>query len=181
MAPPAVFLDANVLYPGLVRSIVLCLAEADLIRPHWSQRVLDEWQIAIARKQGSDAEMGVIAARQAMAQSFPNAMLPLDPLLEQSIQLPDRADEHVAAAANTTDILLTFNVRDFPRRRIRELGYQVVHPDSFLWQLLSTRAAETWPAIARALETDGVEPADARKALKRVQLPRVAKLWAAEH
>ena len=181
MTPPKVFLDANVLYPGLVRGILLCVAKAGLLRPHWSQRVLDEWQISIARKQGPDAEMGVIAARQAMAATFPDAMLSLDPALEESIHLPDRADAHVAAAANGTDILLTFNLRDFPRRRVQQLGYQVSHPDSFLWHLLSTQPEATGAAIERALLDADVDLGDARQALKRAQLPRVAKLWVADH
>lgn len=181
MTPPAVFLDANVLYPGLVRRLILSAAQAGLLRPHWSPRVLDEWQIAIAGKQGPDAEMDVIAARQAMNRAFPDALVPMDPALEQDVHLPDRADEHVAAAAAGCDILLTFNMRDFPKRRLRQLGYQVAHPDSFLWQLLSDQPKETEGAILSALEKAGVAPEDAPKALKRGQLRRVGKLWATRH
>ena len=55
-----IFLDACVLFPIVVRRIVLGAARAGLFRPLWSRRVLDEWQIAIARRHGAAAEDDVI-------------------------------------------------------------------------------------------------------------------------
>jgi hypothetical protein len=36
-------LDANVLYPTLVRDLLLSLATAGLYRARWSQHIQDEW------------------------------------------------------------------------------------------------------------------------------------------
>ena len=41
------FLDASVLYPALLRNILIRLAIDDLYRAFWSQRVQDEWAQAI--------------------------------------------------------------------------------------------------------------------------------------
>lgn len=38
-----VILDANVLYPFLVRDVLLSLAAAGLYRPRWSRDIMDEW------------------------------------------------------------------------------------------------------------------------------------------
>jgi hypothetical protein len=36
-------LDANVLYPFLVRDVLLSLADAGLYRPLWTDKINDEW------------------------------------------------------------------------------------------------------------------------------------------
>ncbi len=68
-----VFLDACVLYPSLVRAILLGAAEAGLYAPLWSRRVLDEWRIAAAAKLGLAAEDAARAAQAEMAARFPAA------------------------------------------------------------------------------------------------------------
>ena len=62
-----VFLDACVLYPPLVRALLLGAAEAGLFVPLWSARVFGEWRIAVASKQGMAAEDQAVAAQAAMA------------------------------------------------------------------------------------------------------------------
>ncbi|MBX9683027.1 MAG: hypothetical protein K2X41_04485 [Hyphomicrobium sp.] len=39
----AAFLDANVLYPATLRSVLMELALAGAFRPLWTERVHDEW------------------------------------------------------------------------------------------------------------------------------------------
>lgn len=43
------FLDANVLYPALLRDILLRLASQNVFRARWSARVHDEWTSALIR------------------------------------------------------------------------------------------------------------------------------------
>jgi hypothetical protein len=43
------FLDASVLYPALLRNILIRLAIDDLYRAFWSRRVQNEWTQAIFR------------------------------------------------------------------------------------------------------------------------------------
>lgn len=180
MAEPVVFLDACVLYPPLVRGVLLRLAAAGLLHPRWSPRVLAEWRIAAARKGGMAAEDEADAAAAEMAARFPQALVEPAPGTELDHHLPDPADAHVLAAAiaSGADILLTFNTRDFPVRALAAPGITPRHPDGFLWELFSG-----WPGLfegvlREAAEDAGLHEADEiRRALKRAHLPRLAKAW----
>ena len=62
-----IVIDACVLYPTVMREVVLGAAEAGLFAPRWSARILEEWARA-ARKIGPEGETiarGEIAAVQA--------------------------------------------------------------------------------------------------------------------
>jgi len=180
MARPIVFIDACVLYPNLVREVVLRVAEAGLFRPAWSPRVLAEWRIAAARDGGMAAESTVDAAAARMAASFPGASVVPDPAVEQALELSDPADTHVLAGAIAAGagVLLTFNMRDFPARRLVAHGITPRHPDGFLWELYSHAPEAVDGAIRHAVSVIGAkEPGAIRRALKRAALSRLAKAW----
>jgi hypothetical protein len=51
-----------------------------------------------------------------------------------SLVLPDPDGRHVLAAAIRTsaDLILTFNIKDFPAELLRPYGIEACHPDPFL-------------------------------------------------
>lgn len=177
---PSVFLDACVLYPPLVRGVVLGAAGTGLMRVFWSGRVLDEWRLAVARKGGAVA--AVEAAIGQMAARFPEALVVPDPETEAAIVLPDPADAHVLAGAVAAGaaVLLTFNLRDFPARRLAAHAVAARHPDGLLWELFSEAPEAMDGVIRQAAAMVGAEaPDEVRRALKRARLPRLGKAWAA--
>lgn len=177
------FLDACVLFPPLVRRLLLDAAAADLFQPLWSERVLEEWRIASSAKQGADADARTTAARAAMAARFPAACIPPAPDLEASITLPDPADAHVlaTAVAGRADTLVTFNLRDFPTRTLAGHGIEPRHPDSLLWELYSTAPHTVGALVNAALPDFDIGQDRGRAALKRARLPRLGKAWQADH
>ncbi len=181
--PPLVFLDACVLYPWLTRGIVLGAAEAGQFTPRWSPRVLAEWRIAVARDGGTPAESWVDTVITRMETVFPGACTAPDPEAEATLELPDPADIHVLAAAIAAgaEILLTFNLRDFPVRRLAAHGIAQRHPDGFLGELYSDAPEVVGSAIRQAAAVIGAEEAKAiRRALRRAGLSRLAKAWFAD-
>lgn len=172
-------LDACVLYPPLVRGILLGVAQAGLITPIWSQRILNEWRIATLRKQGAEAAEHVDAIQQRMAETFPTAETAPNPNIEATIELPDPADAHVVAAAVAAqaDGILTFNLRDFPRRTLWPHGVEAHHPDSVLWLMFSEDQATMVGSISTVLKAHQVPTDRQRAALKRARLPRLGKAW----
>jgi len=169
------FLDACVLYPPLVRAVLLGAAEAGLCRPAWSPRVLAEWHIAVARKQGAEAAAAVERTQSVMRLAFPDAEITPHPEWEGAPGLPDPADAHViaAAVAARADTLVTFNLRDFPTRRLAAHGITVRHPDGLLWELWSQAPGVMTAVVRHGTGVD--DPAGCRRVLKRARLPRLGK------
>lgn len=167
------------LYPPLVRGLLLATSDAGLFQPFWSPRVLAEWQIAVARKQGAGPEAQVVAVQDRQSAQFPAALVTPDPDIEVMLDLPDPADKHVLAAAIAAgaEALITFNLRDFPQRTLASHGVVPRHPDGFLWEMLSTSPDAMSAVLGNVLPAFGIEPDAARPSLKRARLPRLGKAW----
>lgn len=177
---PRTFVDACVLFPPLVRRITLGAAARGLIIPLWSPRVLDEWRISSLAK-SIEPEDAVLQAQAEMAVAFADASI-ISEDTHQTPELPDPGDIHVlsAAIAGHADVLLTFNLRDFPRRALAGFGIEPRHPDDLLWQLFSIDPDLMGDAITQALTTTSITETKARASLKRARLPRLGKAFEAE-
>ncbi|MCP3972464.1 MAG: PIN domain-containing protein [Rhodobacteraceae bacterium] len=177
-----VLLDACVLYPTVMREVMLAVAKRGLYQPLWSARILEEWARA-ARKLGPAGETLARGDIALTCAAFPNASVAPAPGLEQRLWLPDQHDIHVLAAAiaGSADILLTLNARDFPRNILVEEGLTRRDPDGFLHQLWSQNpgpvasAAEEVHQTAQRLSGG---PWSMRKLLKKARLPRLGKALA---
>lgn len=136
--PPVVVIDACVLYSAALRDILLRLAEIGLVSPRWSERILDETARALCRTR-PDLQSGQVQHLiECMSRAFPESMI--DPAVSLTLGLPDANDEHVLAVATacSADLLLTFNVRDFPMGVVQRVTTtQVATPDELLLALLS--------------------------------------------
>lgn len=174
-----VLLDACVLYPTVLREILIGVAGAGLYTPLWSDRILEEWARA-TRKLGPEAEMlarGEIARLRA---NWPDAVVAATPGLEARLHLPDENDIHVLAAAiaGHADVILTFNAGDFPRHILTEEGVERRDPDGFLWQIWSD-APDKVGAVVETVRAEAERlsgrPQSLRALLKRARLPRLGK------
>ena len=175
-------LDACVLYPTVLREILIGAADAGLYAPVWSSRILAEWQHAAARL-GPD-QAAVAGAEIALLRlAHPAAEAPDDGGKASGFDWPDPADRHVAEAAlaGGAQIIVTANLRDFPRRILAGLGLEAVHPDAFLLNLHrrdpDSVAASVHAAHAKAQALGG--PMPLRDLMGRARLPRLAKALAA--
>lgn len=127
-------LDACVLVPITLADTLLRLAERELYRPLWSERILAEAADAVLEIH-PDLSPGVVAKRfAAMNDAFEDAHVEGWEALESTLTLPDPDDRHVVAAAmrGRADAIVTANLRDFPDETLAPLEIAVVHPDDFL-------------------------------------------------
>ena len=174
-----VLLDACVLYPTVLREILLGVAARGLFRPLWSERILEEWARA-ARKIGPTGEAQARAEVALVRAGWPGAEVRIGAATERRLWLPDPDDVHVLAAAvdGGADRLVTLNMRDFPKGEVRAEGIEVEPPDALLMDLWLRDAAAVEAAVeavrAEAERRDGA-PVAARALLKRVRLPRLGK------
>ncbi|MEM7211722.1 MAG: PIN domain-containing protein [Pseudomonadota bacterium] len=176
-SPHRVLLDACVLFPPLVRTILIELSSRSVFKPLWSDRIFEEWRIAVGRKHGISVEAEVVETQTNLQQKFPDAMVSGSGDLETVLELPDPADVHVLAAAirGSAGTLVTFNLRDFPNRLVTPHGIEVSHPDRFFWRLLDDKPADVSSSVNVALERASVARERRRTVLKRAKLPRFAK------
>lgn len=174
-----VLLDTCVIYPTVMREILLGVAAQGVYQPQWSARILEEWALA-ARKLGP---MGEVQARGEIAQvraAWPKAEVRYKPTLEARLWLPDPNDVHVlaAAVAGSADVIVTENAKDFPRGVLAEEGLSRVDADGFLRGCFegSPDAVRTACALvlaeARRLSGDDWTM---RGLLKKARLPRLGK------
>jgi predicted nucleic acid-binding protein len=174
-----VVLDACVLFPTVLREILIGVAKSGLYTPFWSDRILEEWARA-TRKIGPDAEGQARFEVALLKSAFPKASVSPQPGLEGRLHLPDENDIHVLAVAiaGSADVILTFNARDFPRHILAGEGILRRDPDGFLWELWSHHpelvGAVTESVRLTAERLSGL-PQPLRPFLKRAGLPRLAK------
>ncbi|MCT2540230.1 RSP_2648 family PIN domain-containing protein [Sedimentimonas flavescens] len=174
-----VLLDACVLFPTVLREILIGVARAGYYTPLWSDRILEEWARAAARFGPADEAIarGQIALLRV---EFPKAGVAPRPGVEARLHLPDENDIHVLAAAISghADAICTFNAVDFPRNVLAAEGLTRRDPDGLLWELWSERPEGIETVVeavrAEAERLSGV-PQPLRPLLKRAKLPRLGK------
>ncbi|WP_372841763.1 RSP_2648 family PIN domain-containing protein [Phaeovulum sp.] len=175
-------LDACVLYPTVLREMLVGAADLGFYEPLWSERILEEWARA-TRKLGPVEEVYARAEIAALKAAHPGASVARREGLEARLHLPDENDIHVLAAAiaGGADAIITLNRADFPRGILTAEGIERRDPDGFLWELWSHHPAEIAALAedvrARAEAARGA-PQPLRALLKRADLPRLGKALA---
>ncbi|MFZ5871996.1 MAG: PIN domain-containing protein [Actinomycetota bacterium] len=140
------FLDTCVLFSPTLTDTLLRIAEEDAFRPHWSAEVLEELRRVLVRE-GMPEER---AAKRiaSMESAFGEATVAgYAPLVEA--MTCDLKDRHVLAAAvhARCEVLVTFNVRDFPPESTVAHQIAVVTPDAFLLDQLDLHPAKVGRAL----------------------------------
>lgn len=172
-----VFLDACVLYPSVMRSLLLGAADAGLYQPFWSDRVLEEWALAAARH-GQEAiartDIALVRLRWPDAEVAPRARD------ESRLVLPDENDVHVLASAiaASAEILVTLNAKDFPRHTLNAEGLSRQDPDAFLhalWVEAPDRMIDVATNVHETSLRDFGTDLGLAAMVKKARLPRFAK------
>lgn len=172
-------LDACVLYPTVMREVLLGAAAAGFYRPLWSERILEEW-VRATRKLGPGAEVIARGEVVALKARWPQAMVAPAPGLEARLWLPDPDDVHVLATAVTgsADVIVTVNAQDFPRHTLTEEGLDRIDPDALLRGFLDDdrgRMEEVISQVHAEAERLSGETLPVRALLKRARLPRLGR------
>ena len=140
MATLGAFFDANVLYPSGLRNFLMHLALTGTFRAHWSAEVHDEWIRNLLKNRPDITRDKLERTRRLMDQAAPDALVTGYESLIESIDLPDRDDRHVLAAAIRcgASVIVTLNLADFPSMALRRFNIEAQHPDDFVLALLET-------------------------------------------
>jgi predicted nucleic acid-binding protein len=125
-------LDADVLFPMLLRDTLLRAAAAGCFRAHWSPRILDEMTRNLVSDYGMDPARAE-ALRAVMEEAFPEATVEGWEEMEPEMRNHPK-DRHVVAAAVAVEaaVIVTSNIRDFGNLPSR---ITALTPDEFLMEI----------------------------------------------
>jgi predicted nucleic acid-binding protein len=175
-------LDTCVLFPTVMRAMLLGTARLGHYTPLWSARILEEWQRAAVKlgPTGPAQAAGEVALLRA---DWPKAELAASPGLEARLWLPDPNDIHVLASAvsGSADAIITLNAKDFPRGELAAQGLARIDPDRFLYEFWLSD-----PSGLQAVGQSVLDEAnrlsgdcwDMRGLMKKARLPRLGKALA---
>ncbi|WP_406159332.1 PIN domain-containing protein [Streptomyces sp. NBC_00882] len=126
--------DANVLYPSTLRDVLIRVAQAGLVQAKWTDQILDEtFRNLKENRPGLDPKK-LDQTREKMSGAIRDVLVKgYEPLIDV-LDLPDPDDRHVLAAAirAKAQVIVTFNLKDFPADKLAPWDIQAVHPDAFV-------------------------------------------------
>nr|WP_272871490.1 PIN domain-containing protein [Ruegeria lacuscaerulensis] len=172
-------MDTCVIYPTVMREMLLGAARLGHFTPVWSARILEEWARA-ARKLGPEGEAQARAEIALTQAHWPGAEHPPAPGIEQRLWLPDSADTHVLATAVATsaDVIVTVNAKDFPRNILSEEGLDRRDPDGLLhgfWLAESEGMTDIATRVLAEANRLSGDQWTLRALMKKARLPRLGK------
>lgn len=171
-----VFLDTCVLYGGALNDVLLELAENGTFRPLWSAHVLDELERNLTSRIGATASRSRVST---MRMAFPDAEVHgYDDLI--GVMTCDKKDRHVVAAAVRADaeVIVTFNLKDFPPQSVTPYDINVVHPDDFMLDQLDlypSLTMRTIEEISGAYEKPAMTVEELLHLLTKAGIPKFAQ------
>ena len=156
---PFIVLDACVLMSGILRRLLLRLAEAGVFVPVWTDRIGEEWRRNASRIWTIPPEV-MNELWDDMNARFPAAREVDTQVYEASLRYSDPKDFHVIAAGLARRArcglqqppvvqVLTWNLKDFNRSELRRQGLDVYNPDRMLVQWWQAGADPIRAAVAQ--------------------------------
>ena len=174
-------LDACVLYPTVIRNLLISVSgeqKWDLI---WTDQIFEEWRrasnkINLEAKAQTEAEIAILKSK------YPKSMVNDYEKQIPKLYLPDKNDIHVLAAAieGKASSIVTLNLRDFPNYELKKYGIRVVHPDELLYR----EALENFNLISgfvisilNDFNKNNANKLSEYRLLKKAKLNRLSKLF----
>jgi predicted nucleic acid-binding protein len=147
--PITAIIDACVLYSAPVRDLVIRLAQADLVRARWTTNIRGEWMRNVLNNNPHISKTRLERTRLLMDGAVRDCLVTGHEGLIDSLVLPDPDDRHVLAAAiqGEAEIIVTFNLADFPPDQLAEYNIKAVHPDEFFSNLFDSAVDDFCMAV----------------------------------
>lgn len=141
--------DACVLYPAPLRDLLMELALTDLFWAKWTNEIHDEWIRNLLKNRPDLTLERLQITRDKMNLHIQDSLVENYQSLIPSLALSDQNDRHVLAAAicARADVIITFNLSDFPPETLAIYGIEAQHPDEFISHLIDLAPPLVYKAI----------------------------------
>lgn len=149
MANFTALFDACVLYPAPLRDLLLSVATQEQFRARWTQQIHDEWTRHVLANRPDISKEQIARTVALMNQVVPDCLVEQYEELIDSLDLPDPQDRHVLAAAIKcqADVIVTNNLKDFPKDVLGRFGLEAQPPDIFLGHLFDLNPTSFCSAV----------------------------------
>lgn len=181
MASFTVVYDACVLYPFTLRDVLIRLARTGHFRARWTDEILDECFGSILEARRELDAKALARTRKLMIEAVPGCLVRGYDALIDGITLPDPKDRHVLAAAirSGAQLLVTANLKDFPRAALEPYDIDAQDPDDFVSLLVDLAPGSICRAIteqAEALKNPRRTVSEVLARLEQQGLPQAVSL-----
>ena len=165
------FLDANIFPHTWLTDVLLTFAEHHIFDPEFSDDVLSEASRAFIDDLGKEP-VWVNRYLTAIRNIRPYYLVSSTPELDSMVVLPDANDRHVAAAAHNgnADVIVTFNLKDFPADQLAKIGLAARHPDAFLVSLAKSQPERAANAMIELVSSKRHPPRTMREELDQLEV-----------
>ena len=113
------------------------LAMTGMFRAKWSDAIYDEWIRSLLNQRPDLTREKLQRTRDNMNAHVDGLVTDYESLIP-GLWLPDPNDRHVLAAAirARADVIVTFNLADFPESSLSQFEIAAQHPDEFIHHLI---------------------------------------------
>lgn len=138
-------LDANVLYDSFLRDLLLSLFSVGLYEAKWTEKIIEEWVGHLLENRVDISPAANARTVRLMNEIKPGALVWAYEQYIDHVDLPDKDDRHVVAAALACGAqkIVTWNLGDFPNKLLKAFGIVADSPDQFLADLITHYPEET--------------------------------------
>lgn len=135
---PIAVCDACVFFPAPLRDFLVRVAIAGAFKARWTNEIHGEWVYNVLKARPDLMREKIERTVNLMNTSVRDCLVTGYETLIPTLHLPDSNDRHVLAAAIhcQANVIVTFNLRDFPREVLQTYGIEALHPDDFVLRLL---------------------------------------------
>lgn len=139
--------DACALYSETLRDFLIRLAHTSVVSGRWTERIVNEVAKAVVENHpelrerflapGGTRDRMLIASREGPVENYQHLEASFGPL-------PDPGDAHVIAAAVVAgaQVIVTFNLQDFPAEVLAPHFIEAQDPDTYVLGLVDLESAE---------------------------------------
>lgn len=134
-----VLYDANVLWPSVLRDVLIRIAQTSLVQAKWTDQILDETFRTLEEQRPDLDPAALHRTRVLMNAAIADVLVTGYEQLIPAMDLPDPDDRHVLAAAikAKAQVVVTFNLKDFPDKTMQTYEVEAKHPDDFLLDIFN--------------------------------------------